>query len=153
MQRIKKGIPGFSMIVYTGGTFDIPHTGHMELFDYCRRYAGKHGKVVVALNTDEFVFRFKKVYPIMTYEERKKIISNIKSIDKVIVNIGNEDSKKTILKVKPDVVIIGMDWIKRDYCKQMNVNANWLNKHKIAVIYVPRTTNNSTTKIKEKIRA
>ena len=58
------------MVVYTGGTFDLFHYGHKLLLDRCNNI----GDVVVALNTDDFVKRYKDVSCIMDYNERKKSI-------------------------------------------------------------------------------
>lgn len=151
-KRIIKGIPGYSMVVYTGGTFDLPHAGHLELLEYCRLYAGKHGKVIVSLNRDQFVKKFKAKSPTMYYDERKRMLSNFKWVDKVVENSGDEDSRLAIKKVKPNLVVIGMDWVERDYCKQMGFDEDWLNENKIAVVYVPRTTGLSTTLIKKRIK-
>ena len=49
-------------IIYTGGTFDLFHSGHVNLLKRCREVAGQEGKVVVALNTDDFIFQFKNGY-------------------------------------------------------------------------------------------
>jgi cytidyltransferase-like protein len=46
-------------IVYTGGTFDLFHSGHVNLLMRCKEIAGLEGKVVVGLNSDAFVQRFK----------------------------------------------------------------------------------------------
>jgi len=151
-KRIKRGIPGYSMVVYTGGTFDLPHAGHLELLEYCRLYAGEYGKVIVSLNRDEFIEKFKGKKPVMSYEERKRILSNFKWVDQVVMNIGDEDSRIAIKKAKPDLVMIGMDWVEKDYCKQMGFDQNWMNENKISLIYVPRTTGLSTTKLKRTIK-
>ena len=34
-------------IVYTGGTFDLIHSGHVRFLQACRKIAGEQGKVVV----------------------------------------------------------------------------------------------------------
>jgi cytidyltransferase-like protein len=44
--------------VYTGGTFDLPHPGHYRLL----QRAAQFGNVVVALNTDEFIYKYKGIY-------------------------------------------------------------------------------------------
>ena len=140
------------MIVYTGGTFDVLTVGHVDLFRWCRKIAGKDGRVVIALNSDEFVSRFKGE-PTMSYEDRKALLEAIRDlIDEVIPNTGDEDSKQTILKVKPDVIVVGSDWLKKDYCKQMSFTPEWLEKNKIALMYIPRYLDISSSKIKEKIR-
>ena len=46
-------------IVYTGGTFDLFHSGHVNLLKKCKEVAGINGKVIVSLNTDEFIKKAK----------------------------------------------------------------------------------------------
>lgn len=140
------------MIIYTGGTFNLFHEGHVELLEYCKSFAGEGGKVVVALNTDEFVARFKGKAPTMTYSQRRAVLLATKYVDAVIPNYDGEDSKPSMLDVKPDMLVIGMDWLEKDYCKQMSFTPKWLNENKIALCYVPRTRGVSTTAIKEKIK-
>jgi len=103
------------------------------------------------LNTDEFVERFKGKRPIMSYFERETVLREFKSVYDVIPNIGGEDSKPAILSVKPDYIIVGSDWEKRDYYKQMSFTQEWLDKNNIKLIYVPYTTGISTTEIKKRL--
>lgn len=136
------------MTVYTGGTFDLFHLGHIELLEYCRIFAGQNGKVIVSLNTDEFITEFKGKPPILPYKERERSLLSCKYVDQIIPNIGGKDSKIAISMVKPDIVLIGSDWLHKDYPSQMNFDSDWLNKNKISLIFVPRTTGLSTSLIK-----
>lgn len=140
------------MIVYIGGTFDVLTPGHVDLFRWARKIAGKDGKVVVSLNTDEFVARFKGHGATMGFDERKELLNALHLVDEAITNTGNEDSKPTILKAKADVVMVGSDWLRKDYCKQMSFTPEWLEKHKIALIYIPRYLPVSSSQIKERIK-
>ncbi len=45
-------------VIYTGGTFDLFHSGHVNLLKRCREVAG-NGLVVVSLNTDDFICSLK----------------------------------------------------------------------------------------------
>jgi glycerol-3-phosphate cytidylyltransferase len=136
------------MIVYTGGTFDVFHAGHVDFLKQCSLL----GDVVVSVNTDEFVERYKGKKPVNTLLERMTVLEACKYVDKVIVNTGNEDSKESIYKVKPDYIVIGSDWLKKDYCKQMNFNSEWLEEQNIALVYIPRVRNLSSTQIKERVK-
>lgn len=139
-------------IVYTGGTFDLPHLGHIRFLKNCRKIAGSGGRVVVALNKDEFVKKFKSKPPVMSYNERKEVLENLKFVDEVIPNEAGSDSKPTILKVKPDFVIIGSDWATKDYYAQMQFTQDWLDLHNITLCYVPYTQGISTTHLKARVR-
>lgn len=141
-------------IIYVGGTFDLFHIGHLELL----REAAKFGKVVVALNSDAFVERYKGKKPIMSLYERAELVGSCKFVHSVIENIGNEDSTKTIENLesgsggnlKVIAIVHGDDWIGDALYKQMGITHEWLHKKMISMIYVPRTTGISTTKIKER---
>ena len=133
-------------IVYTGGTFDLIHAGHVKFLEQCAKY----GKVVVALNTDEFVKEYKNCTPIMTLEERFTVMSAIRHVDCVVVNTGGADSKPSIVEVNPDIIAIGSDWADKDYYKQMGFTQEWLDNRNIELKYIPYTEGISTTQLKKR---
>jgi len=138
------------MILYTGGTFDIPHLGHMNFFGKCKElFPGSY--LFVAVNTDEFIERFKGRKPLFSYEERCKFLNMVPYVDQVVKNFGDELSTLTIAQFQPDVVLIGNDWLEKDYCKQMGFDAKWLRDHNISLVYVPYTDGISTTMIKQRV--
>lgn len=145
-------------IVYTGGTFDLFHEGHVELLRACKKMAGDDGNVVVSLNTDEFIKRFKINPPVQTYREREVVLTSCRYVDTVVPNVGEENSKITIEKYMIDnresinIVAIGSDWAGRDYYGQMGFTKAWLDSLDIMLVYVDRRTGMSTTKIKDKLK-
>ena len=139
------------MTIYTAGTFDLLHFGHINLLKQCRKIAGPKGRVIVALNPDEFVEKYKKVRPVMSFVERKRMLEEISYVDQVIANEGGEDAKVSIEKAKPDMIVIGSDRAKKDYYKQMNFTQEWLDEHGIMLCYVPYTWEISTTDIKKRM--
>jgi glycerol-3-phosphate cytidylyltransferase len=141
LEKVKK--------IYTGGTFDLFHRGHVNFLRQCKEIGNY---VVVSLNTDDFIERYKGKPPIMNYEERKEILLSCRYVDEVIPNTDGEDSKPTILTVQPQFLVIGSDWAKKDYYKQMNFTQKWLDENNIILIYIPYTENISTTLIKEKLK-
>lgn len=136
--------------VYTGGTFDLFHKGHVNFLRQCKEI-GDH--VTVSLNTDEFIYRYKGEYPIISYEERKEVLLSCRYVDRVIPNTKGEDSKPTILDVNPKFIVIGSDWAKKDYYKQMNFTQQWLDDNGYVLIYIPYTDSISTSLIKEKLKS
>lgn len=138
--------------IYTGGTFDLFHIGHLNLLKRCHQLAGLTGQVIVSLNTDEFIYKYKKKYPVIPYEDRKAILESCKYVHLVIKNSGDEDSKKSILFAGAiDIVAIGSDWAKKDYYKQMNFTQDWLDEQGISLIYIPYTKKISSTLIKQNL--
>jgi len=139
-------------IVYTGGSFEILHAGHINFLRQCKAIAGKDGKVIVSLNTDEFIESYKGIGSVFTYDERKKLLEQSEYVDEVIPNVGGADSKPTILSVKPNFIVIGSDWASKDYYKQMDFTQEWLDEQGIVLIYVPYTLIISTSEIKRRLK-
>jgi glycerol-3-phosphate cytidylyltransferase len=133
-------------VVYTGGTFDLFHSGHVNLLQKCAEL----GRVVVALNSDEFILQYKHKPPIMTYSERKAVLEACRYVDEVVPNLAGADSKPSIEMVKPDIIAIGSDWARKDYHAQMQFDQDWLDDRGISLIYIPYTKGISTTELKRR---
>lgn len=137
------------MKLYTGGTFDLFHYGHINFLKQCYKLSNQ---IVVSLNTDEFIEEYKGTRPIMTYEERERSLLECKYVSAVIPNVGGPDSKPTILQVKPQIIAIGTDWAKKDYYKQMQFTQKWLDENDILLVYLAYTEGISTTQLKSRIK-
>ena len=133
--------------IYTGGTFDLFHRGHVNLLKKCAAL----GDVYVSLNTDEFIESYKGAPPVMTYQERFEVLRSCRYVKEVLPNIGGSDSKPSILYVNPDIVAIGTDWARRDYYSQMQFTQDWLDQNNISLCYIPYTTDISSTEIKNRL--
>jgi len=133
--------------LYTGGTFDLFHAGHVNFLRQCKKLC-EH--VIVGLNTDDFVAKY-KTPPIMSYSERESVLLSCKYVEKVVPNLSGEDSKPTILSVRPDIIAVGDDWAKKDYYKQMNFTQDWLEDNHMVLVYIPYTKSISSSEIKKRI--
>jgi glycerol-3-phosphate cytidylyltransferase len=136
--------------VYTGGTFDLFHYGHVNFLHQCWEIANG-GTVTVSVNPDQFVASYKEP-TVMTLEERVAVLQGCKYVDQVIVNWGGKDSRIAILSVMPNVVVIGDDWKQKDYYTQMGFTQEWLDRYNIQIVYVPYTPTISTTEIKGRLK-
>lgn len=134
--------------VYTGGTFDCLHAGHVAFL----ARASHLGNLIVALNTDEFVQRYKGTTPVYSYAEREAHLRMLPFVYAVIPNTDGEDSRPTIERVQPSYLVIGSDWATRDYYRQMGFDQAWLDERGIALVYLPRVGTISTTEIKQRVR-
>ena len=134
--------------LYTGGTFDIFHFGHVSFLKQCSMISDR---VIVSLNTDEFIKEYKGRYPIMNYKERELSLRNCKYVADVVPNLSGRDSKPAILTIKPQIIAIGDDWAHKDYYKQMSFTREWLENNSIALVYVPYTNSISTSEIIKRV--
>ena len=139
------------LVVYTGGTFDLLHFGHIRFLKRCKELAGQNGQVVVSLNTDEFIQLYKGKPPVMCYEERAGVLMGCRYVDDVVPNIGGHDSTLAIEQVQPDLIVVGSDWARRNYYKQMCFDQDWLDERNIGLCYIPYTLGISTTDIKARL--
>jgi len=91
-------------IVYVGMVGDFLHHGHINIIEEARKF----GNVVVGLLTDKAVASYKRL-PVFTFEQRKKIIENIKGVTSVVPQ-NTLDYIPNIKKIKPKYVVHGDDW-------------------------------------------
>jgi len=135
------------MIIYTQGSFDILHSGHMNLLSKCRKLAGD-GKVIVALLSDASYTKYRGYPPALGYEERRRLLESVKYVDEVW-ETDHTDTKSQIEKLKPDFVVIGSDWVAKDLYTQYRMTPEELDP---ILIYFPYTKGITTTLIKERIK-
>ena len=90
--------------VYVGMSTDILHHGHVNIIETAR----KLGEVTVGLLTDRAIASYKRV-PLLSYEQRKKIIENIKGVKEVVPQ-ETLDYIPNLRKLKPDYIVHGTDW-------------------------------------------
>jgi len=129
--------------VYIGISADFIHVGHINLINN----AIKYGNVTVGLLTDKAIASYKRI-PLMPYEQRKKVINNIKGVNHVVQQ-KTLDYTDNLRKYKPDYVIHGDDWKnglqKETRRKVINVMKEWGGK----LIEVKYTKGISSTKLIE----
>lgn len=135
--------------VFTAGTFDLPHSGHVRFLRACAAI----GSVTVAINTDEFITAYKGKSPVMSLQERSEVIGELRSVDKVIANWGDANCAAVIdtLADELDIIAIGSDWARRDYYKQMGFTQDWLDERGLMLLYIPYTRGVSTTELKKRM--
>ena len=91
-------------IVYVPLAADILHEGHLNIL----KIASSYGKVIVGLLTDAAIIQYKNL-PFFDYDQRFKIISNLKLVDKVVPQ-NSWDYKEILNSIKPDFFVHGDDW-------------------------------------------
>ena len=90
--------------IYIGLTADSLHHGHINLIERARKY----GKIIVGLLTDRALTNHKRL-PLLSFEQRKKIIENLQGVFKVVPQ-EQWDYSENLKKIKPHYMIHGDDW-------------------------------------------
>jgi len=125
-----------SKSVFVNGTFDILHSGHLELLNFAK---AQGDTLFVAIDSDDRVRKLKgDGRPINTARDRRKMLLNLKAVDEVEIFRSDEELKMWIKQVSPAIMIVGSDWegkpvIGSEYAKEL--------------IYFKRIDDYSTTKI------
>ena len=132
------------MIVYTVGTFDLLHVGHLALLEYCR----KIGDVVaVGVASDQVVSSYKPRVPVIPLDQREEMLKALRCVD--IVRPYYELEYVSACKaLNADIFVIGEDWGKNPHNIAVESYLKSEGKKIIQVLYNPRT---SSTQIKQNV--
>lgn len=125
--------------IITYGTFDLIHYGHINLLKRAKEFGDY---LIVALSTDQFNLDKKNKKSYFKYDERKRLLESIRYVDLVIPEDSWDQKVNDIINFNIDTFVIGDDWIGKfdnlkEYCD---------------VIYLDRTPEISTTKIKKELK-
>lgn len=95
-------------VVFTNGCFDILHLGHV---DYLEKARNLGDRLIVGLNTDASVSRFKGPQrPVQDQQSRARILSSLQFVDLVV--LFDEDTPKELIStLVPDVLVKGSDYL------------------------------------------
>lgn len=91
--------------VYMCCSSDIIHSGHISII----KKASRLGKLIIGVLSDEAVVSYKR-FPILPYSERKSMFENVCGVYKVVEQ-KTLSYKDNLLKIKPDFVVHGDDWV------------------------------------------
>lgn len=132
--------------VYVGGTFDLFHAGHVEFLD--RVAEETNLPIHVSLNSDAFAEAYKRK-PVMTLEERFKVVGACRLVDTIGVNVGGADSWDTITQLIDQgmrfrFIAHGDDWVGPGLMRQMGITHGGLAAYGIELIHVPYSEGIST---------
>jgi len=95
-------------VVFTNGCFDLLHLGHV---DYLEKARNLGDALVVGLNTDDSVSRFKGPQrPIQDQQSRARVMAALQAVDLVV--LFNEDTPKELISALiPQVLVKGSDYL------------------------------------------
>ena len=131
------------MKVLTVGVFDLLHWGHFELFRRCKEMAGEDGSLIVAVQEDEIVTKYKPqiklVYP---FDIRCRMIAALCFVDRVI---PYRDIDESIKGIDFDIFAVGGDQIHAGFQKAIA----WCEANGKKVIRLSRTDGISSSELRK----
>ena len=134
------------MLIYTVGTFDLLHVGHLALLEYCESLGDA---IAVGVASDEVVRSYKPNVPIIPLDQRMEMLKALRCVDIVRPYHGLE-YVSGCEELKPDIFVIGEDWGEKPHNKDVESYLKSTGAKIIQVSYNPRT---SSTIIKRTVIA
>jgi D-glycero-beta-D-manno-heptose 1-phosphate adenylyltransferase len=94
-------------VVFTNGTYDLLHPGHVR---YLRAARQLGDVLIVGVNSDRSA-RLNKgpTRPLVPALERAEVIAALEFVDAVVI-FDEETPYETIERIRPDVLVKGADW-------------------------------------------
>lgn len=128
------------IVGYTTGVYDMFHIGHLNIL---KRAKEQCDYLIVGVSTDELVLCDKNKSPIITFEERIKIVESIRYVDKVVPQF-DKNKIKAWEKYKFDKMFVGDDWKGTDTWNKFEKQFAQVG---VEIVYLPHTDGISSTKL------
>lgn len=132
------------MIVYTVGTFDLLHVGHLALLNHCETLGDV---VAVGVASDEVVNLYKPNVPVIPLNQRMEMLEALQCVD-IVRPYYDLEYVSGCKELNADIFVIGEDWGRKKQNLDVEFYLNSAGKQIIQVRYNPRT---SSTKIKQTV--
>jgi len=134
------------MIVYTVGTFDLLHVGHIALLNHCKSLGNI---LAVGVASDAVVRMYKPNTPVVPLDQRVEMLQSLSCVD-IVCPYHKLEYISGCKAVNVDIFVIGEDWGIEQHNLDVNNYIKKIGKKITQVSYNSRT---SSTKIKEMVLA
>ena len=134
------------MLVYTVGTFDLLHVGHIALLEQCRTLGDV---VAVGVASDRVVNSYKPNVPVIPREQREEMLRSLRCVD-IVRPYYELEYVSACKELNIDIFVIGEDWGDNPHNIEVEYYLRAEGKKIVQVSYNPRT---SSTAIKNYVIA
>lgn len=132
------------LVVFTNGCFDLIHLGHVDYLEKARLLGDR---LVIGLNTDDSVSRFKgPERPLQDQQSRARVLAAMQFID-LVVFFDDDTPLNLISELLPNILVKGSDYLADNI-----VGADVVKKNGGVVKTIDFVPGYSTTRIVEKIK-
>jgi len=100
---------------FTCGAFDLMHAGHMLMLEDAKSVCDK---LIVGIQSDPSIDRPFKNRPVQSFEERIIMVTGCRYVDEILLYHTEDDLLKILKQVKPDVRILGSDYLNKTFTGQ-----------------------------------
>ena len=132
------------MVVYTVGTWDLLHVGHLALLEHCKTLGDV---VAVGVASDKVVNLYKPNVPVVPLYQRAKMLAALRCID-IVRPYHKLEYVSACMELNVDIFVVGEDWGRKPHNLEVESYLKAAGKQIIQVCYNPET---SSTKIKQKV--
>ncbi|MDR1786037.1 MAG: adenylyltransferase/cytidyltransferase family protein [Spirochaetaceae bacterium] len=132
---------------FTGGCFDMFHIGHLNLI---RRAHEQCDKLIVGVNSDDFIFSYKHQWPVVPAEDRMEILKALRYVDDVVIKDCWSSSFYLWEKYHYDKLFIGSDYQDSPQYKELDRLLKAVNAE---VVILPYTEGISSSILRKKLEA
>ncbi len=134
------------MIVYTVGTFDLLHVGHLALLEYCKTLGDTF---IVGVASDEVVNSYKPNVPVIPLNQRVEMLKSLRCVDDVRA-YHELEYVSACKELDVDIFVIGEDWGNQPH--NIAVEKFLISKGK-KIVQVTYNAQTSSTNIKQNVIA
>lgn len=124
------------MIVYTVGTFDLLHVGHLALLEYCETLGDV---VAVGVASDRVVNSYKPNVPVIPLDQRLEMLKALRCVD-IVRPYDELEYISGCIELNPDIFVVGEDWGAKPHNVEVEAYLKSKGKQIIQVLYNPRTS-------------
>lgn len=132
------------MLVYTVGTFDLLHVGHLALLEYCRTLGDT---VAVGVASDQVVNSYKPRVPVIPLDQRLEMLKALSCVD-IVRPYYELEYVSGCKELNADIFVVGEDWGRKPHNLAVEAYLKSKGKTVMQVLYNPRT---SSTAIKRDV--
>ncbi len=134
------------MVVYTVGTFDMLHVGHLALLEHCRRIGSV---VAVGVASDRVVNSYKPYRPVVPHKQRMQMLKALRCVD-IVRPYFELEYVSACEALDVDIFVVGEDWGRKAHNIEVE---NYLRRRGAEIVKVQYDKRTSSTQIKRDVMA